>query len=1181
MRHLFTYLNGFKIYKLVLLGFFMFLFQAKAQTEYKMSNAKVYACKGSLKDSEANQQSTTKYANNEDLIFTIIVKGASSISIKFKGSFCTEAGSDYLKAYRGRDTTGTLIRTYTGTINNPTNITSNDSAITFYFHSDKNIVCDGWELTWEGKITQVPQPKFSPITNPTCNSNKIRVTLDQPFNCDSVKASSFKLSGTLSTAITSVTPISCNSKNETNTFDVSFASGLNRSGNYSLLLTSSFKDACDSVWVIKSTLNFKITDCPIQVDLRSNRLVICKGTCANLTAIISGGNASSYSYTWLSGGLSSAPPQTVCPTVTTTYILRVSDGVSVPGYDTVVITVLDPPVAQNDTTVCQSSPSFNLKANPSGGVWSGTGITSASNGTFSPSLARGGTFKIAYSIGGCADTVVVIVRPISAGTPLAACPSSSAFMVSGFTPPGGTWSGPNISAAGLITPPSSSGSFTVTYSWNGCTSDKIINIDLINIVKRDTICKSKAIDTFKNFTPVGGNWTGPGITNARLGISTPPTAAAGNKIYIYTINGCRDTLRRFIQEIDARFDEIACPDAGQRLLPQGLPVGGYWTGKGIFDANNGLFDADSFRVPSKSTFVQSNLTYHGVNGCKDVKIMFLRYTRFYKDTVKNCISDTAYFMRNAYLQNDPWNMMFTGSNAIVGSSVYNQKFSPTLAGRGTFHTIIGTANGCQDTIVIQVYNRANIQKDTVLCIADDPYQLRNGEGAGLFFGPGITNAQKGIFNPAIAGVGTHLILFNLPGKCTDTVKIKVNGLPNVSILGLRDYYCYKDSITQLVLNPVGGLLQGIGLVGTAFNPSKANQGVHRITYTFGSGKCISTFSKDVTVGEPLTLTLSKNKDSICIGETVELSTLSKGGNGNSTLVWSSGQLNVPNIYEAPKRTTQYNVVLKDGCSDSVQRQTFIYVHQPLFGWVQTSTKMCFGNQGFAELKMNDTGRYSYTWNTIPIQKTSRIVAPVATTYKVKVKNLETNCFYDTSVTIPGYDRIRAFFTTVPSSQCLYSNNALLKIINASEGGTSGIWDFGDGNTDSYDEQTNPTHLYKGDTDRYEIKLFISNEGGCKYSFKASICILDTVSLFVPDAFTPNDDEINDVFKIHSLSIVKIDLKIFNRWGELLFETNDPKKGWNGFYKEKLCPTDYYIYQVKYKGKTTPWKYKNGVFYLLR
>jgi gliding motility-associated-like protein len=63
--------------------------------------------------------------------------------------------------------------------------------------------------------------------------------------------------------------------------------------------------------------------------------------------------------------------------------------------------------------------------------------------------------------------------------------------------------------------------------------------------------------------------------------------------------------------------------------------------------------------------------------------------------------------------------------------------------------------------------------------------------------------------------------------------------------------------------------------------------------------------------------------------------------------------------------------------------------------------------------------------------------------------------------------------------------------------------------------------------------------------------------------------------------VKIDLKIFNRWGELLFETNDPKKGWNGFYKEKLCPTDYYIYQVKYKGKTTPWKYKNGVFYLLR
>lgn len=1146
-----------------------------------MTNAKVYACKGSLKDSEANQQSTTKYANNEDLIFTIVVKGASSITIKFKGSFCTELGADYLKAYKGIDTSGTLIRTYSGTINNPTNIVTNDSAITFYFHSDKNIVCDGWELTWEGNITQVPQPKFSPITNPTCNSSKIRVTLDQPFNCDSVKSSNFKLSGTLNTAISSVTPVNCNSQNETNTFDVTFASGLNKSGNYSLELTSSFKDACDSIWIIKSILNFKITDCPIKVDLQSNKYVLCKGTCANLTAIVSGGNPSSYSYTWLSGGLSSAPPQTVCPNSSTTYILRVSDGVSAPGFDTVVITVLDPPVVQNDTTVCQSSIPFNLKSSPNGGLWSGTGLINSTNGTFSPSVSRGGVFKIAYSIGGCADTVVVTVRPINAGPPLAACPSSSAFMVSGFSPLGGSWSGPNISSAGLITPPSNSGSFTVTYTWNGCTSDKIINIDLINIIKRDTICKSKAIDTFKLFSPIGGVWTGPGITNSILGISTPPTAAAGNKIYIYTINGCRDTLRRNINEIDARFDEIACPDAGQRLLPQGLPAGGFWTGKGIFDANSGIFDADTFRVPNKSTFVQTTLTYHALNGCKDNKIMYLRYTRFYKDTVKNCVSDTAYFMRNAYLQNDPWNMLFPGSNAIVGNSIYNQKFSPTLAGRGTFHQIIGAANGCQDTIVIQIYSKANIQNDTVFCIADDPYQLTNKEGSGIFFGPGITNTQKGIFSPAIAGVGTHLIYFSIPGKCIDTVKITVNALPNISVIGLRDFYCYKDSTTQLILNPTGGVLTGTGLIGSGFNPRVAQKGLHTISYKVGSGKCISSFTKDVTVGEPLLLNLTQNKDSICIGETVELSTISSGGNGNQTLIWSSGQVNVPNIYEAPKVSKQYMVVLKDGCSDSVVKQTSIYVYPTMYGAIQTSSKMCFGNLGFAEIQMNNLGNYSYFWNTIPAQTTNRITAPVSTAYKVKVKNLNNNCTYDTTVVIPGYNRIRAFFTTVPSSQCLYSNNALLKIINASEGGTTGIWDFGDGNTEPYNEQINPTHLYKGDTDRYDIKLYISNEGGCKDSFKASICVLDTLSLFIPDAFTPNDDEINDVFKINSLSIIKLDLKIFNRWGELLFETNDVKKGWTGYYKGNLCPTDYYIYQIKYKGKSTPWKYKNGVFYLLR
>ena len=1151
-----------------------------AQTTYKMANAKVYACKGKLTDSEGNKQSAKKYANNENLIFTVCVKGASAINIKFNGPFCCESISDYLRVYKGKDTSGTLIRTYTGTINNPIAITASDSCVTFYFHSDINIVCDGWDLDWEAKITSVPQPKFSAIADPTCNSNKIRVVLDQKFHCDSVKAANFKLSGALSTIVSNVTAINCDSKNESNTFDVFFVSGLNRSGNYLLNFNSSFKDACDSVWKINAKLNFKITDCPINLVLKTNKTILCKGSCAVLTAVLTGGNSSNYAYNWISGGLTGAPPKTVCPSSSTQYILEVNDGISVPGRDTVDILVLDPPVAQNDTTVCQSAAAFNLSAQPNGGTWSGTGISNPANGTFDPGISGGGNFKVYYAVGSCKDSVIVTVKAINAGPPNAACPGTAPFLVTNFTPSGGTWSGPNINASGIVTPTNTAGSFVVTYTWNGCSSNKTINIDGLVIKQFDTICKSVSADTFK-FYPIGGLWTGPSVSNSSKGINSPNAAGAGNKLYIYSINGCKDTLQRTIQDVDARWDEIACPDAGLRTLPVGLPAGGFWTGKGMLDSFSGTFAPDSFKVPSRSTFVYSILTYHAKNGCKDDKIMYLRYTRFYADTVKNCVSDTAYYMRYQYLYNDPWNAIFTGSKGIIGSSLYYQKFSPSLAGRGTYNQIVADANGCKDTIIIYVYPRSDIQKDTVFCVADDPFKLKNNTGKGSFSGAGITNAVSGMFSPSIAGAGKHRILFSLPGKCQDTIFVTVNPLPNPIISGLVPNYCLRDTLVNLVLSPLGGVLSGAGIVGNTFNPSIAGTGNHKIVYKVGTGKCINSRSFTLDVGDTLKLDLMSDKDTVCPRVPVTLSTNAKGGTGTYNLLWSNGAYNVQNIYIQPRTTVNYRVVLKDGCSDSVVKTKQIYVHPPFYGSVNTSPKQCFGNIGFANLVMNGTGPYSYLWNTIPVQNTAGISAPVGTTYKVKVQNTQTLCSYDTVATIPGYSRIRAYFNSSPAGQCLYSNNALLQIINLSEGGITGVWDFGDGTKIPYDPTSNPAHTYQGDTDEYTITLKIKNEGGCSDSFKVKICVLDTVTLFIPTAFTPNDDGSNDVFKINSGSIQTANIQIYNRWGEKVFETDDARAGWDGTYKGQLCQTDYFVYLIKYKGKKTPWRYVRGYFYLIR
>ena len=90
-------------------------------------------------------------------------------------------------------------------------------------------------------------------------------------------------------------------------------------------------------------------------------------------------------------------------------------------------------------------------------------------------------------------------------------------------------------------------------------------------------------------------------------------------------------------------------------------------------------------------------------------------------------------------------------------------------------------------------------------LSDFKCQVYNGEKKGTFSGKGITNGTTGMFSPVIADTGNHKILFFLPGKCVDTIRIRVNKLPVVSFSGLQPYYCLKDTIDNLIVSPSGGV----------------------------------------------------------------------------------------------------------------------------------------------------------------------------------------------------------------------------------------------------------------------------------------------------------------------------------------------------------------------------------------
>ena len=104
--------------------------------------------------------------------------------------------------------------------------------------------------------------------------------------------------------------------------------------------------------------------------------------------------------------------------------------------------------------------------------------------------------------------------------------------------------------------------------------------------------------------------------------------------------------------------------------------------------------------------------------------------------------------------------------------------------------------------------------------------------------------------------------------------------------------------------------------------------------------------------------------------------------------------------------------------------------------------------------------------------------------------------------------------------------------------------------------------------------FTVNEAGIYYVSISNTCGIDydTCEVFyedcrqqiwVPNAFTPNNDGLNDVFKPYIENVSTYHLYILNRWGELLFETTDFSQGWNGFYKDHLVPSDSYIWRIDY------------------
>jgi gliding motility-associated-like protein len=259
----------------------------------------------------------------------------------------------------------------------------------------------------------------------------------------------------------------------------------------------------------------------------------------------------------------------------------------------------------------------------------------------------------------------------------------------------------------------------------------------------------------------------------------------------------------------------------------------------------------------------------------------------YTDTARTCGSAIPIGVLGTSVGDYNWSWSpGTGLSSTTGSSVIANPATTTT------YTVSGTPiTPCLQPVTLQIVVQVTPSEgaDPIIapvppqCISNPAFNLTVDTLGGVWGGPGITNASTGTFDPASAGVGTHLITYVTPGLCntTDTILITV-ATAAAPVITQPPTLCVADTAYALAASSGGGVWSGTGVTGGIFNPNAAGAGSHVINYTISSGSCSGTDTVTINVITAYDATISP-ATAICEGSApFNLSAATSGGTWSGT-----------------------------------------------------------------------------------------------------------------------------------------------------------------------------------------------------------------------------------------------------------------------------------------------------------
>jgi gliding motility-associated-like protein len=489
------------------------------------------------------------------------------------------------------------------------------------------------------------------------------------------------------------------------------------------------------------------------------------------------------------------------------------------------------------------------------------------------------------------------------------------------------------------------------------------------------------------------------------------------------------------------------------------------------------------------------------------------------------------------------------------------------------------------TLVTQTINITAITP-TFGITSTNPTACNTATGSITLTGLNPNTAYELVFGNATVVITTdatgNFVIANLPAGTYTPFTVQPVGCPacastNNSVINLVD-----PNAPPVNAGPDQTVCQGVEVTLTAVNPNGANiswnngvnDGVPFIapigstTYTV-TAELNNCFSTDVVVINvtPLPIVNAGPDQVVCAGQQVTLS-----GSGATSYVWNNGVTNgVPFV---PTQTTTYTVVgTTNGCSSQDQVTVIVnplpqvtFVAEDFQGCVPVEVSFVNTTNNVTSVNCQWTIQNGPTLNGCNVSHTFNSAGCFAVTLTV---TSDQGC--TASSTIPNFVCVEnvpiASFQVQPEYLTTLNGEAIFT--NGSIGASTYQWNFGDGNSST---AVNPIHNYNGQEEgTYIIELIAYSASGCSDTAYAVLQMREELIFYVPNTFTPDGDAYNETFfPVFTSGFDPFDyhMTIFNRWGEILFESYNHQVGWDGTYGGKIVKDGTYIWKIEFATKYT-------------